>query len=80
MDLSKINQTGFYFRKSNCEWTVPHEPDTFPDDFTYNDFDMETLEVSGAVPSETEGEYLELVITFTPEQIEAAKQTIYDNE
>ena len=47
---------------------------------TYNDFDMETLEVSGAVPSETEGEYLELVITFTPEQIEAAKQTIYDNE
>ena len=80
MELSKINQTGFYFQKSNCEWTVPHEPATFPDDFTFNDFDMETLEVSGAVPSETEGEYLELVVTFTPEQIEAAKQTIYNNE
>ena len=80
MELSKINQIGFYFRKSNCEWTVLHDADTFPDDFTFNDFDMETLEVSGAVPSETEGESLELVVTFTPEQIEAAKQTIYDNE
>ena len=80
MKLSKINQHGFYFRKSNCEWTVPHAPDTFPDNFTFNDFDIETLEVSGAVPSETEGEYLELVVTFTPEQIEAAKQTIYSNE
>jgi len=80
MELSKINEHGFYFRKSNCEWTAQHEPETFPDDFTFNDFDMETLEVSGAVPSETEGEYLELVVTFTPEQIESAKQTIYDNE
>ena len=80
MELSKINQTGFFFRKSNCEWTVLHEPGTFPDGFTFNDFDLETLEVSGAVPSETDGEYLELVVTFTPEQIEAAKQTIYNNE
>jgi len=77
MELSKINQIGFYFRKSNCEWTVRHDPDTFPNNFTFDDFNMEALEVSGAVPSETEGEYLELVVAFTPEQVEAAKQTIY---
>ena len=80
MELSKINQHGFYFRKSNCEWTVHHDQDTFPSDFVFNDFDMETLEVSGAVANEIEGEYLELVVTFTPEQVEAAKQTIYNNE
>tara|TARA_R110002012_G_C11515778_1_gene598920 strand:- start:687 stop:929 length:243 start_codon:yes stop_codon:yes gene_type:complete len=79
MELSNINLTGFYFRKSNCEWTVPHEPDTFPDDFTFNGFDMETLEVSGYIPSEIEGEFISYVITFTQEDIDTAKQSIYNN-
>jgi len=79
MELSNINLIGFYFRKSNCEWTVLHDPDTFPDDFTFNDFDMETLEVSGYIPSEIEGEHLEQVITFTQENIDTAKQSIYNN-
>lgn len=77
MELSKINQHGFYFRKSNCEWTVPHTPNTFPDSFSFNRFEMETLEVFGFIPSEIEGEFTEVAITFAQEQVEAAKQTIY---
>lgn len=77
MELSKINQHGFYFRKSNCEWTVHHNQGTFPDNFSFNKFEMETLEVFGYIPSEIEGESIVATVTFTQEQIEAAKQTIY---
>jgi len=52
MELSKINTTGFYFRKSNCEWTVNHEADSFPVDFIFESFDLETLTMSGTLASE----------------------------
>lgn len=79
MELSKINQHGFYFRKSNCEWTVHHAPNTFPDNFSFNSFEMETLEVFGSIPSEIEGEFTEAVVTFTQEDVDLAEQSIYNN-
>jgi hypothetical protein len=76
MKLSKINQQGFYFRKSNCEWTVPHAPDTFPDNFSFNRFEMETLEIFGSIPSEVKGEITETVVSFTQEDVDKALENI----
>jgi hypothetical protein len=63
MELSKINTTGFYFRKSNCEWTVNHKPDRISSDFVFGSFDLETLTMSGTLASE-EASFWE---NYTPE-------------
>ena len=76
MELSKINTTGFYFRKSNCEWTVNHEADSFPVDFIFESFDLETLTMSGFIVSEEGEESLPHSIEYTQEQVETAKAKI----
>ena len=76
MELSKINTTGFYFRKSNCEWTVEHEADSFPINFNFESFDLETLTMSGFIVSEEGEESLPHSIEYTQEQVEAAKAKI----
>tara|TARA_R110002153_G_scaffold273380_1_gene444176 strand:- start:692 stop:1039 length:348 start_codon:yes stop_codon:yes gene_type:complete len=63
MELSKINITGFYFRKSNCEWTVNHKPDRISSDFVFGSFDLETLTMSGTLASEQ----LSFWENYTPE-------------
>ena len=76
MELSKINTTGFYFRKSNCEWTVNHESDSFPVDFIFDSFDLETLTISGFISGEEGEENLLHSIEYTQEQVDAAKAKI----
>lgn len=76
MELSKINTTGFYFRKSNCEWTVEHEDDSFPVNFNFESFDLETLTISGFISGAEGEENLPHSIEYTQEQVDAARAQI----
>ena len=76
MKLSKINITGFYFRKSNCEWTVEHEDDSFPINFNFESFELETLTISGFISGAEGEESLPHSIEYTQEQVDAARAQI----
>jgi hypothetical protein len=76
MELSKINIAGFYFRKSNCEWTVQHEVDSFPINFNFESFDLETLTMTGFISGEEGEENLPHSIEYTQEQVDAARAQI----
>lgn len=76
MELSKINTTGFYFRKSNCEWTVHHEADSFPINFNFESFDLETLTMTGFISGEDGEENLPHSIEYAQEQVDAAMAQI----
>tara|TARA_R110002074_G_scaffold289974_1_gene461769 strand:+ start:147 stop:533 length:387 start_codon:yes stop_codon:yes gene_type:complete len=76
MELSKINITGFYFRKSNCEWTVNHKPDRISSDFVFGSFDLETLTMSGTLASEQ----LSFWENYTPEPEEAVEELLTPEE
>jgi len=76
MELSKINTIGYYFRKSNCEWTVNHESDSFPVDFIFESFDLEALTMAGFISGGEGEENSPHSIEYTQEQVDAAKAKI----
>ena len=67
--LSSIDPDGFRFRKSNCEWVVAL-PTPLPEGAVYTGCDLDALTLYYTLDE------AELELSYTEEQIEAAKASI----